>query len=128
MHVQTKTIIPPSLYYELLYYENESPYKFVILIYQLINLPLKLYEEFVARYSQILFDPGRKKFPTNRFTLCKRASRGRRAQGRKEGGRKEKEQWRGERERERERRKKGRRATRERRAAIETTGEPQVAI
>lgn len=64
VHVQTKTIIPPSLYYE-----NESPYKFVILIYQLINLPLKLYEEFVARYSQILFDPGRKKFPTNRFTL-----------------------------------------------------------
>lgn len=30
--------------------------------------------------------------------------------------------------RERERRKKSRRATRERRAAIETTGEPQVAI
>lgn len=124
MHVQTKTIIPPSLYYE-----NESPYKFVILIYQLINLPLKLYEEFVARYFQILFDPEEKKKISNQSVhALKTASRGRRAQGRKEGGRKEKEQWRGERERERERRKKGRRATRERRAAIETTGEPQVAI
>lgn len=106
MHVQTKTIIPPSLYYELLYYENESPYKFVILIYQLINLPLKLYEEFVARYSQILFDPEEKSFQP----IGSRFENGRHVVARKEGRKAEGKRKNNGGEREKEKEREGKRA------------------
>lgn len=63
---------------------------------------MKLYEEFVARYFQILFDPEEKKKISNQSVhALKTASRGRRAQGRKAEGKRKNNG--GEREKEKER-------------------------